>query len=69
MTPTTPSPIALTTAANVGQLVRHTGQHIATSPPGARLLIMGVLVDAMLEAGMTPGDVIELLNCAADDVA
>lgn len=68
MTPTMPSPVALDAAVKVHELIQRLGQIIARSPTSKRLAVMELLVDAMIEGGMKPGEVIELLNCMADEI-
>jgi hypothetical protein len=69
MIQTMPSPDSLVGVIEFKKLLRHVGQTVGTVSNDRRLAIMGGLVDAMLYVGMTKEDVIELLNCVADELA
>jgi hypothetical protein len=69
MTATMPSPAAIGAAVKIYEMFRHVGKAMSRAPFDMRVTSMGVLVDAMIEGGMTKEDVIELLNCVADELA
>jgi hypothetical protein len=69
MTQTMPSPAAIKGAVKLYQTFRYVGKGMTRAPLDMRVAVMGALVDAMIEGGMTKEDVIELLNCVADELA
>jgi S-methylmethionine-dependent homocysteine/selenocysteine methylase len=69
MTQTMPSFASIDAAIQLYETFRRVGMWMSMVPFDMRLSSTGTLVDAMIEGGMTKEDVIELLNCVADELA